>query len=231
MTAAPWWMQRLCAFDTETTGVDVFADRIVQAAIIHCGGGQPTKRRVWLINPGIPIPAGASAIHGITDALVVAAMPPKKALVEIADELAIAVAAGEALAICNAPFDLTILGAELQRHDLELPIGPAMVVDPLVLDKQVDPFRKGSRKLSALAEHYRAMLDQAHDAAPDALAAARVAYRIASLYPEIGNATLQALQALQARWYADQAASLEAYFRKKNPNAVCPREWPLRRAA
>lgn len=230
--SAHWWQQRLCAFDTESTGVDVFGDRIVSAAVIRCGGGKPTEIRTWLINPGVPIPDGASAIHGITTERAKAeGVAPAKALLEIADELAAAVQDGEPLVIVNAPFDLSMLSAELQRLALELPIGPAMVIDPLVLDKHVDKFRKGSRNLDALAAHYNAKLDRAHDAASDAITAARVAYRIGQIYPAVGSIGLRDLQALQRDAYREQAQGLNDYWIKKGDSRrVDSFEWPLRTA-
>ncbi len=54
-------------FDLETTGVDTSKDRIVEISLIKVmpDGEEITKTR--LINPGIPIPATATAIHGIVD--------------------------------------------------------------------------------------------------------------------------------------------------------------------
>ena len=64
-------LQRPIAFiDLETTGTNLGTDRIVEIAIVKIGkdGQQQTKRK--LINPEMPIPAGASDIHGITDEMV-----------------------------------------------------------------------------------------------------------------------------------------------------------------
>jgi len=60
----------LVFFDLETTGVDPYNDRIVQlAAIKYFPDGQKTTHE-WIVNPGMPIPKGASDIHGITDDMV-----------------------------------------------------------------------------------------------------------------------------------------------------------------
>ena len=227
---APWPQRRLCAFDVESTGVDVFADRIVSAAIIRCGGGAPTATRTWLIDPGIEIPKGASDIHGITTERARAeGLAPVRALVEIADELLSAAEDGEALVVCNAPFDLTILRSELARLDLPFPLKTSTVIDPLVLDKFVDRYRKGSRKLAALAEVYAAKLDRAHDAASDALAAARVAYRIAERNPEIASKSIEEMQALQRDAYREQAEGLNSYWISKgDKRRVDNFEWPIR---
>ncbi|NUQ88686.1 MAG: 3'-5' exonuclease, partial [Glycomyces artemisiae] len=57
-----WFEGPLLGFDTETTGVSVEQDRIVQAALVT-GTGSTT----WLIDPGVTIPPGATRVHGITD--------------------------------------------------------------------------------------------------------------------------------------------------------------------
>lgn len=53
--------------DTETTGLDVVVDRIVQIAIINHKGETVFNT---LLNPHMPIPADAQNIHGITDGMV-----------------------------------------------------------------------------------------------------------------------------------------------------------------
>jgi len=56
--------------DLETTGVNISNDRIVEIAIVKIlpDGTRQVKRK--LINPLIPIPSGASDVHGITDDMV-----------------------------------------------------------------------------------------------------------------------------------------------------------------
>ena len=63
--------KKIVFIDCETTGVDVGKDKIVQVAAVRFNPetGKVSKK-VWLVNPGIPIPEGAMAIHGITDEMV-----------------------------------------------------------------------------------------------------------------------------------------------------------------
>jgi len=231
MSAAPWHERRLCAFDVESTAPDPCEARIVQAHVAHVGGGELPDARTWLVDPGVEIPAEASAIHGITTERARAeGMPASKAVMEISAELRHAWMHGEPVVAMNACYDLTVIDRETRRHAIPaLSIGH--VIDPFVLDKHVDRFRKGKRTLSALCAHYGVTLEGAHDAGADAIAAARVAYRIAKRFPEIGAMRLDDLQEAQARWYAEQAASLEDYFRRQGKNETCNRDWPLRRAA
>src|SRR5437899_2816787 len=64
---ARWHEGPLAAFDTETTGVDVEADRIVSAAlVVQAAAGQPAEVIRWLVDPGVPVPEGARAVHGLS---------------------------------------------------------------------------------------------------------------------------------------------------------------------
>ena len=221
-----WASGPLVAFDTETTGVDVDADRIVTAAVITItpqDGGRPTVGvRTTVIDPGVEVPAAAAEIHSwTTEKVREHGKPPAGELDWIAADLCRAWVAGTPVVVANAPFDLTMLDRELARHNLPTltdrldgaPLGP--VVDPMVLDKQVDRYRRGGRKLVDLCAHYEVTLGAAHDCTEDALAAARVAYQIARRHPEIGDMALPELHAAQAGWYADQAEGLAQWWRRK----------------
>ncbi|MDR0366186.1 MAG: hypothetical protein LBH68_05095, partial [Bifidobacteriaceae bacterium] len=61
-------MRDLVGFDTETTGVRTEADRIVTAALVCRRADGSREAATWLINPGVEIPAQATAVHGITTA-------------------------------------------------------------------------------------------------------------------------------------------------------------------
>jgi DNA polymerase-3 subunit epsilon len=66
-------LEQFVAVDVETTGLDTRRDAIVSVAVIPFRGGEPIGGYETLINPGRPIPAASTRIHGITDAMVVAA--------------------------------------------------------------------------------------------------------------------------------------------------------------
>ena len=57
----------LCFFDLETTGVNVVSDRIVEIAVLKLLPNGNKEGKTWLVNPEMPIPKGASDIHGITN--------------------------------------------------------------------------------------------------------------------------------------------------------------------
>src|SRR5690606_9444921 len=82
------------------------------------------------------------------------------------------------ITVFNAPYDLSLLHREALRHGLEPLAAPSPVIDPLVIDKAVDRYRRGKRTLEVSAEHYGVDLLDAHDAGADAIAAGRVAQAI-----------------------------------------------------
>lgn len=225
---APWFKGRLAAFDTETTGVDPLQARIVTAAVVCVGGLEQTVEGRWVVNPGVEVPEGAAKIHGFTtERCRHEGRDPVACLAEISRELASAWARGEPVVIFNAPYDLTLLAAELRRYDLP-PVKVGPVIDPLVLDKQLDRYRKGSRKLEAICDFRSVKHDGAHDSTHDAIAAARLAYRLGSLYDEIGAFSPHDLHQLQIGWYAEQARGLADYFRKQGKTETISTEWPVR---
>ncbi|MFJ8855278.1 exonuclease domain-containing protein [Streptomyces sp. NPDC102437] len=190
-----WHKTRLCAFDLETTGVDVNADRIVTAAVIGLGGGGQTETNEWLADPGIEIPAEATAVHHITTEH--ARQHGERAhdvVDQIAESLAIHVRMGDPIVGHNVTYDMTLLDRECRRHDVEplldrLGETPLRVLDTRVLDQQGLPYRKrpsetqGARQLITLAQVYELpwQESEAHGCSYDALMAARVLYRIGTL--------------------------------------------------
>lgn len=230
-----WHKEPLVGFDLETTGTDVETDRVVTAAVIRIDAeGRLAQARTWILDPGVPIPAEAAAIHGLsTDFVRANGRPAGPGLAEIAEVLADTLRAGTPLVVMNARYDISLLDRECRRHGTpslsdRLGADPGPVVDPLVLDKHLDTYRKGKRTLQALCAHYGVVLDGAHEAGADAVAAVGVARRIAERHPEIAGLTLPALHALQRRAAADQAASFQRHLRRSgNPTAVIEPAWPL----
>ncbi|WP_171170231.1 3'-5' exonuclease [Streptomyces sp. I05A-00742] len=231
-----WFEGPLAAFDTETTGVDVERDRIVSAALVvqSQAGAAPMATR-WLVNPGIPVPEGATAIHGLTDMhLQRFGRWPAPVMEEVARALAEQSAAGTPLVVMNAPFDLTLLDRELRRHraaSLSTYLGSSSlcVLDPWVLDKHLDRYRKGRRTLSDLCAQYGVELTGAHDAAADATAALSVVRAIGQRFAvRLERLSVAELHARQAVWHAAQARGLQAWFARNGSEEQCDPAWPLR---
>lgn len=235
-----WHRGPLCGFDLETTGVSVENDRVVTAAIVDIQPGKPTRTRTFLLNPGIEIPAEATAVHGIsTEKARAAGVHPSTGLDEIALELTVALASGTPVVAFNASFDLTMLDQELLRYKLgglEERLGSydavSPILDPHVIDKKVDTFRKGKRTLAVTCEAHGLVMENAHAADADAIAACRLLFRLADKYDLPAKyPSLYEIHEEQIGWRAAQAESLAAYFRKQNkPDDVAP-SWPLRRVS
>jgi DNA polymerase-3 subunit epsilon len=175
-------------------------------------------------------------VHGITTEHAQANGRDSAEVVgEIVEKLATEVAAGVPVVAFNARYDLTMLDREARRHGIT-PLSERgaqlLVVDPLIIDKQLDKYRKGKRTLTAVCEVYRVELseDDAHAADADAIAAARVAWRLGEKYSEL-TVPLEQLHAEQIAWAAEQAESLEQYFRSQGKNETIEREWPIVPAA
>lgn len=226
--SAPWHKGRFHAYDTETTGVSVDYDRIVTATFVTIDGGK-VERWQWLINCPIDIPAGAQAVHGVsTEQSRRDGRPAAEVINEIAAAVTAAACAGEPVVAFNGAFDFTITAREAARYDLNLAI--PHVIDPFVIDKHVDRFRKGKRTLTAVCEHYGVRLDAAHDATEDALAAARVAWALAERYPDAVQIDPAQLHAQQVEWKREQAQSFGAYLVRQGKTDDVSREWPIQTA-
>ncbi|MCX5375171.1 3'-5' exonuclease [Streptomyces sp. NBC_00091] len=230
-----WIGRPLIAFDLETTGTDVETDRIVTAAVVRLDpDGAVAQERTWLLDPGVEIPGQASAIHGIsTEHAREHGAPAASAVEEIAGAVAEGLRSGTPLVVMNARYDLSLLDRECRRHGVEsvserLGGIPSPVIDPLVIDKHVDKYRKGKRALTALCAHYGVSLDDAHDARADAVAAGRVVRRMGERHRPVGVMPLPELHDLQVRAAAEQSVSLQAYLRRTaDPAAVVEPAWPL----
>lgn len=227
----PLWAEHLAVFDTETTGVDTNTARIVSSAVALLGpAGEVRERYDLLIDPGVEIPEAAARVHGITTAVaqqsgVVASV----GVAQIISQLLAMLERGFPVVVYNAPYDLSLLKAEAHRHNLAWPQTISPVIDPLVLDKQLDRFRKGKRTLDVVAAHYGVGLSSAHDAGEDSIAAGRVAQALAQRYAHVLPDDVTLLHQSQASWAAEQAANFQDYMRRvKDPSFETNGAWPIR---
>lgn len=230
-TPLPTWLTRVGVFDLETTGVDVATDRIVTA---HVGvldrHGRQIAARDWLADPGVPIPEGATAVHGITtEHARTHGRPAGEVVAEVSSALRMLFAQGMPIVAYNASYDFSLLAHEAARHSIPALIDPQPVIDPLVIDKAYDRYRRGKRTLAVVAEHYAVPLDDAHEAAADAVAAGRVALALAQEFAL--PVTAAELHTRQIGWARDQAESLTEYFVKVgrlDPAERLDGSWPVR---
>lgn len=223
---APAWSKRLAAFDLETTGLDLKTARVVTACVVVIDhAGEPEQLHEWLINPGIEIPETAAAVHGVTTEIAVRdGVEPSAAILEIT-ELLEKLSLEMPLVAFNAPYDFTILANEAIRYGHN-PIDPKPVVDPLVLDKKADQYRRGKRNLGVMSEHYGVELTDAHNSTADALAAGRLAQQIAKKWAEL-DMPIEQLHEAQTKWSDEQSESFAKYMRTQNrPEFQAELGWP-----
>jgi DNA polymerase III subunit epsilon len=215
------------AFDLETTGRNSRSARIVTASVtVVDTSGEVIKEHEWLADPGVEIPPEASEVHGITTEQ---ARRDGRPAAEVTRELAAVLQelfdADVPVIAFNASYDFTVLAAESARYGVPQ-LSRFPVLDPYIMNKQVDRYRKGKRTLTALCEEYGVILDNAHTSAADALATLRVLDAMAGKFPKLrmpaGN-----LHQLQIEWASAQAADFQSYLRKSKPAAVIEGDWPV----
>ena len=251
MTAAKWHEGRMVALDTETDGVNPLTARIVTAAVVHFKPGARPTPIGWVINAGQDIPDEAAAVHGWTTERLNALAAPGRAVrvhngrqqpltadaavFEIAAQAATAMHTQVPLVVMNAAYDLTLLEAECGRYDVDplasRPSGIRGVVDPMVVERQFDPYRKvkggcrggkhacggcgmTDKTLTSLCAHYGVRHAGAHDASADAVAAVRLLRVLVADWPEIARLKLATLHAHQVTWRKQQSDSLRDYWRR-----------------
>jgi DNA polymerase III, epsilon subunit and related 3''-5'' exonucleases len=214
-------------FDTETTGIDVFNDRIVQLFIATADSeGNLLETWEWIINPGVEVPEEASNVHGFTTGyLRENGQNSNQALEEAWDVLYDHW--GLTHVAYNLAFDLSILHYEFERNGIDYFFGQPPrdmdMFDPLVVDRAKDKYRKGKRKLENVAAHYSVPFnpDEAHKADYDVKVTAKVAAAVAKQYGIPSNAE-------QAEMYKAWAENFESYLRRTDPDAVVDSDWPLK---
>jgi DNA polymerase III epsilon subunit-like protein len=109
----PWHEIPMYGLDTESGGVNPEETFIVTGCLTFPQGHVQN----WLLNPGREIPAGATAVHGITtEHAREHGMNPADALTEIVDFINDIHASGGALVIFNAPYDTTLIDREVRRY-------------------------------------------------------------------------------------------------------------------
>lgn len=150
----------LAFLDVETTGLSPeYNDRICEIAILR-NAGKKTVEWQTLVNPERSISPGATAINGITDAMVATA-PPFRDIASRALELL-----DGAIVVChNASFDLGFMSAELAQCGIVLPRIP--VIDTLRIARRY--FNFSSNILGNIADTLDIDIKEKHRAMADVL--------------------------------------------------------------
>jgi DNA polymerase-3 subunit epsilon len=178
----------LAIFDLETTGVNISSDRIVEIAIvrIQLDGSQQIKRK--LINPEMPIPEAATAVHKITDDMV----KDQPTFKQAANEIKQFIEGCDLGGFNSNRFDIPLLVEEFLRVDQPLDLSKVKLVDVQRIFHTME-----QRTLSAAYKFYcNKDLDGAHSAEVDASATVEVLLSQIQRYPQLGNSIESIIKAI-----------------------------------
>lgn len=234
-TGEMWTNRPIVGFDTETTGVDPFSDRLVTASVIVVDANG-IEKSYWLADPGIEIPLKAQQVHGITtEKARREGQPARTVLDEVAQLLHRHMAQNHPIVAFNASFDLTLMENELARHELPTlaerlghPVAP--IVDPLMLDKTMDKYRKGRRNLETMAKFYQVWdADNFHNAEADVLVTLKVLGALLRKYPQVAQQDLAELMAAQSATHAETEAWFAKKARERGESSPAHTGWPVAR--
>lgn len=222
----------MLVLDTESTGIDVFEDRVIQfAAGVYDAKGNQLEFFETFIDPGIEIPTEASDVHGkTTEWIREHGGDPVTEFTKIL-ELFRKYWGKVIFVAYNAAFDTTLLNEEFKRHGLTDRWGHAMaskakMYDPFVVDRAKDKYRKGKRTLLALGKHFGLDFDEddLHDAEADVKLTAQVAIKAIERYGFQTNVQ-------QARMHEGWAKGFRSYKLKQDPSfdaTSVSGAWPVR---
>jgi DNA polymerase III subunit epsilon len=211
-----WAAQKLAVIDFETTGLSAQEDRVIEVGVACFERGELRALKNWLVNPGVPVPEQARAIHNIGDEELQGAPAFDAIRAEIEamtqDHLPVAY---------NAQFDRSFLHAELGRvvrrpgeqSAAELPPtfdDSVTWIDPLVWVRELHKEERGHR-LGEVCARLGVALETAHRAASDAEATGRVLLALAPRLPT----TYGELIRLQSQYAARQDVDWAINYRRK----------------
>ncbi|WP_018675880.1 3'-5' exonuclease [Riemerella columbina] len=167
----------LCIFDLETTGTNVSKDRIVEICILKVNPNASRESKTWLVNPEMPIPKEASAVHGISDNDVKNAPTFR----EIAPKIMDMIQGADLGGFNSNRFDVPLLAEELLRAGVDFDLNKIKLVDAQVIFHKMEP-----RNLSAAYRFYCDKdLEGAHSAEADTLATFEVLDAQVGKYDEL----------------------------------------------
>lgn len=167
----------LAFFDLETTGTDPASDRIVEISVLRIDPDGSRDSRTRRVNPERPIPAEATAVHGIRDEDVRDAPPFRRLARGILDFLGDADLAGFNI----RRFDVPLLEREMREAGFDLDLARRRIVDAMTVFHRMEP-----RDLSAAVRFYLGRDHAgAHSAESDVEATAEVLDAQLSRYAEL----------------------------------------------
>ena len=174
----------LVFFDLETTGVNIGTDRIVEISYYKVFPKGNAEGKTLRVNPGMPIPAEATAVHGITDEDV----RDCPRFEQIAPEIAAVIADSDLAGYNSNYFDVPLLAEELLRAKVNVDLKQKKLVDAFQIFKKNEP-----RNLTAAYKFYCGKnLEDAHSAQADTMATYEVLLAQLERYEDVPD-TVEAL--------------------------------------
>lgn len=166
-------------FDLETTGINVSKDRIVEICVLKVMPDGTETVKTWRVNPTIPIPEGASKVHGIYDKDVA----DEPTFAQLGVEISQFIDNSDLAGYNSNKFDVPLLVEEFLRADIDFDVKKRKLVDV-----QVVFFKKEPRTLTAAYKFYcEKDLENAHTAEADVLATYEVLKSQIDKYDDIKN--------------------------------------------
>ncbi len=167
----------LAFFDLETTGTDPLRDRIVEIAIVRVNPDGGREAKTLRINPEVPIPLEATAVHGITDADV-SGCPTFS---QVARELLLFLGDADLAGFNVRRFDVPLLDREFRDCKLDRVLAGRRIVDAMTI------FHMKERRDLTAAVRFFCERDHAgaHGAEADVIASIDVLEAQLARYPDL----------------------------------------------
>ena len=169
----------LVFFDLETTGVNITKDRIVEISCLKILPDGTEESKTWRVNPQVPIPPQATAIHGITDEDV----KDCPVFRDIAPSIKAQLEGSDLAGFNSNRFDIPLLAEELLRIGMDINLSNRKCIDVLTIYHKMEP-----RNLKTAYKYYCGKeLTDAHQAENDTRATFEVLMSQLDRYPELEN--------------------------------------------
>lgn len=154
------YVENYVVFDFETTGISVIKDDIIEISAIKVKNHEKTETFSRLINPGRPIPAGATRVNGITDEMVRGEAGIREVLPEFLAFIGDEILVGHNIQSFDLLF-LSRLAGEVCSRTVENDF-----IDTLFMARNCLP-ELSHHRLTDLAKHFRISAEGAHRALND----------------------------------------------------------------